>query len=165
MKIDWKYLATTPGYKAIKAEMIRLIQQDIDQGKRFNRPPFRSKKEYHAKFNWIICRAKHYSIRLNIPLEEVLTQWEKKRTYSWLNYYQSSTFPLLSKGAVRRKSQGIKGLVKYYAKDSYIARQPKVRKIIKEAKHRHAVNIRKELGKKARWSVEYKKQVARRKRK
>ena len=54
MKINWKHLAATPGYKSLKAAMIHDIQNDINDGRRLNRKPFRDKHEFRKLFHWVI---------------------------------------------------------------------------------------------------------------
>ena len=80
-KINWKYVATTKGYKSLKAAYIHDIQKNNQ---------IRTKAEFLQHFYWVIGRAKHYAHNRNIPIEVVLNHWEKKRTYWWLNYYQDS---------------------------------------------------------------------------
>ncbi len=92
MYINWKYLATTPGYRSLKAAYIH----DVKKSAKSDRP-LRGKIEFLKLFNWVICRAKHYSYRMQIPIEQVLNNWEKDRTYWWLNYYQDARQSKLSK--------------------------------------------------------------------
>ncbi len=98
--IDWKHLATTRGYRKLKQAMI----EDIHAG-------HRSKQELHDKFNWVICRAKHYAHRLNKPIEDVLNEWEDAREVWWIRYYSNHhqskivdvpTQPRSLRGAIRR---------------------------------------------------------------
>ena len=104
MQIDWKYLSTTPGYKSLKKAYVDDLIKNT-----------RSKKELLELFNWVICRAKHYSYYLSKPIEEVLNDWESKRTYWWLNYYQPCKQHKLSPNPV--KPLGINGFRKYYKKN------------------------------------------------
>ena len=86
MKIDWKHLATTEGYKSLKNDVIR----DIKSKRTFN-----SKENLWNRFHWIINRAKHYAHETGLTIENILNQWEAKRNYWWVNYYQESNFQKL----------------------------------------------------------------------
>lgn len=35
MKIDWKYLVTTPGYQSLKAAYIKDVQNDLNRDRRY----------------------------------------------------------------------------------------------------------------------------------
>ena len=88
MKIDWKYIATTPGYKSLKAAYIK----DVMGNQRYERP-MRNKAEFLRHFKWVIGRALHYAHIFGLPLDFILDSWEDNRTYWWLNYYQESRQP------------------------------------------------------------------------
>lgn len=92
MKIDWKHLATTKGYKSIKQELIYA-----------NRRSHYNKKSNTIRFQWIICRAKHYAVVQGKTLEEVLNGWEEeRRRNAWLSFYSPHNFPKLNrKSSVR----------------------------------------------------------------
>lgn len=117
MKIDWKHLATTPGYRSLKAAYTRDVQESEADRVRFKRKPMREKPEFLKLFNWVICRAKHYAIKQDRPIEEVLNEWEEKRDYWWLNYYQSSRQPKLHSKSL--KPEGINGMRKYFKTSFY----------------------------------------------
>ncbi len=51
------------------------------------------KCEYCDKFRWVIDRARNYSEKLNIPVEEIIQSWEEDRSYWYLNYYQECNQP------------------------------------------------------------------------
>ena len=51
--------------------------------------------EYCDKFKWVIDRAKHYSEKTGLQLNEVLKGWEEGRNYWFLNYYQDCNQPKL----------------------------------------------------------------------
>ena len=104
MKIDWKHLAKTKGYQSLKAAYSYDVQ---------NRS--RTKKELLRHFNWVICRAKHYAYYQGRTLEEVLCEWEAKRDYWWLNFYQECNQPKLVRAL---KPQNIKGL-RNFMKEHY----------------------------------------------
>ena len=48
------------------------------------------------QLKWIKERVHHYSIQLGIPEVEILTAWEEKRSYWYMNYYQDANQPILS---------------------------------------------------------------------
>lgn len=96
MVIDWKYLATTTGYKSLKAVYIKNVQ---DAAKR--QRPIRDKAEYLRQFQWVINRAKHYSYHTGESIETILNEWEEKRTYCWLNYYQDCGKPRFHSKSMR----------------------------------------------------------------
>jgi len=89
VKIDWKHLATTPGYRSLKAAYIH----DTVSGRSFS-----SKQSLYKHFTWVINRAKNYSHATGRSIEDVLNVWENDRTYSWDNYYQSGYLPRVKKG-------------------------------------------------------------------
>jgi len=105
MNINWKHLATTPGYKSLKAAYVRDVSK---------KDSLRSKKELYAHFQWVINRAKHTSYAMGTPIEEVLNGWEAKRDYSWFNYYQASNQRKVHSNSLR--SIGINGYRKYQKK-------------------------------------------------
>ena len=80
MKIDWKQVSKSAGYRSLKAAYISDVTAYRSRG--------RSKATYLKHFNWVISRAKHYSAKTGRSLIEILDEWEAKRTYCWLNYYQ-----------------------------------------------------------------------------
>lgn len=92
MKINWKDLAASPGYISLKGAYIKDVQ-DASKEKLKGRKPIRDKKEFLRHFNWVICRAKHYAYHLGRDVSSVLDEWESKRTYWWLNYYQDCQQP------------------------------------------------------------------------
>jgi hypothetical protein len=92
MKIDWKKVAASPGYKSLKAAYIKDVQGNqrwVRKGVR----PMRDKAEFLRHFRWVISRAMYYAHRYNRPIEAVLWSWESDRTYWWLNYYQEGRQP------------------------------------------------------------------------
>lgn len=101
--IDWKYFATTPGYKSLKAAYIHDL-----------RKKWRSKKELLKHFRWVIDRAKHYAHKTNISIEFILNKWEAKRDYWWLNYYQDCKQPKIHSNS--KKPTNLNGIRKYYKK-------------------------------------------------
>ncbi|HEX2868663.1 MAG TPA: VVA0879 family protein [Ignavibacteriales bacterium] len=60
----------------------------------------KEKKCFHAycdKYKWIMDRAKQYADFTGKTVEEVITVWESKRNYWYMNYYQECNQPDLSK--------------------------------------------------------------------
>ena len=56
--------------------------------------------KYCDTFRWVIDQAKHFAHKYqdtNITVGEILTVWEKNRSYSWSNYYQKANRILLNK--------------------------------------------------------------------
>lgn len=100
MKIDWKHLSTTKGYKSLKACMVHDINNN-----------WRNKEESLKRFNWVICRAKHYVFITGVNIDIILNEWESKRTYWWANFYQDCNQPKITNKKVL-KPRGIKGQIK-----------------------------------------------------
>lgn len=121
-KIDWKKVAASPGYRSLKAAYQRELDK-IDKERQRGHRPMRDKAEFLARFNWIICRAKHYSHRLNKPIEDVLNEWENRRSGWWFGYYGNNIARIHSNSL---KPMGINGTRKacknYYGKSSVSVR-------------------------------------------
>lgn len=98
--LDWKAISKSPGYISLKKAYVH----DVQKG-------WRSKAESRRHFKWVIGRAMHYSIKLRKPIESILNEWEEKRDYWWLNYYQASNQPKLHKKIL--KPMGKKGIKKH----------------------------------------------------
>ena len=109
MIIDWKQVSKSPGYKSLKAEYIKRVMQASKQ-----KHPMRDKAELYKNFQWVINRAKHYAEHLNRDIENILSEWERKRTYGVLNYYGDCRQPKFNSGS--KKQIGIKGTRKLYKK-------------------------------------------------
>lgn len=95
MKIDWKHLASTAGYKSLMKSVTRDVQDANKQRQRGHRP-MRDKEEFMKNFRWVINRAIHYSHHTGRPIHEILNDWESKRDYWWLNYYKEGRQPKLN---------------------------------------------------------------------
>ena len=149
MNIDWKVVANSPGYKSIKAAYIKSAMQAGEQ-----KHPMRDKAELYKNFQWVICRAKHYAEHLNWTIESVLVEWEAKRTYGILNYYQDCRQPKFHSGL--KKPIGVKGTRNFYKNHRFYGDELNIRKkIVLEA---IALNQKKrDAGKKPRWSPARKK--------
>lgn len=91
-QINWKHLATTKGYKSLKAAYIHDVRDAVARKQKFGRA-MRDKAEFLKLFNWVINRAKHYSHHTGKPIDIILNEWEEKRTYWWLNFYQDCRQP------------------------------------------------------------------------
>ena len=109
---DWKHLATTTGYKSLKAAYIRDVQGSAKQKR-----PMRDKTEFLCKFQWVINRAKHYAHHTGKSMEAILNEWEAKRDYWWLNYYQNGRQPKFHSDGT--KTMGVNGVRKYCKKQNY----------------------------------------------
>ena len=155
MKIDWKAVAQSPGYRSLKAA----YTHDTQKAGQHTRP-MRDKAEFYSKFQWVIGRAKHYAERQGRSLEDVLNDWEAKRNYWWLNYYQEGQQPKLPSGKSRnvrpqRSDTSIK-------QSGWLRTTPKERfKRLRQERCRWARFARRQAGKKARWSTEQKARMAR----
>jgi hypothetical protein len=141
MKIDWKHLATTPGYKSLKAAYVKDVQEAAKQ-----KSPMRKKDEFLRQFNWIINRAKHYSYQTGKSIETILNEWEEVRQGWWFGYYQNSRQPKFHSNSIKNK--GIRGVCKYYKNCCFSA--PRA---VQRARQRIAVEKRKQSQKKSRWSM------------
>lgn len=106
---SWKHLATTTGYKSLKAAYVHDLQEAAKRER-----PLRGKAEFLRKLQWVINRAKHYAYHTGKSIESILNEWEAKRSYWWLNYYQECNQPKFHSGAW--KPMKIKGTRKYYKK-------------------------------------------------
>ena len=112
MKIDWKHLATTEGYKSLKAAYIKSVLRE----RKWNR----STDELHKTFNKAISRAKQHAHFLGNPLEEVLNVLELKRAerkHNWDSFYSDHHLPKLHSNSL--KPRGINGMMKYYRTARY----------------------------------------------
>ena len=109
--IDWKHLATTTGYKSLKVAYVNDVQKAAKQ-----KHPMRRKSEFLHKFQWVINRAKHYAHNTGKSIDIILNEWEEKRDYWWLNYYQDCRQPKFHSNS--KKPMGINGIRKHY-KETY----------------------------------------------
>lgn len=116
MKVDWKYIAGTPGYVSLKVAY---------ENSAMKADAFR-KDALYKQFQWVINRAKHYAHYRGLNLDEVLDQWEVRRNYYWCNYYQDSNFPRLDVPDVKRGPLTL-NKIRRIAKAGY--RDPKLRQM------------------------------------
>lgn len=156
MKIDWKALAQSPGYRSLKAAYIKDVQEAAKRAR-----PMRDKAEFLRLFTWVINRAQHYAIRQGRPIEEVLNAWETRRNGSWwLNAYGESRQPKLPSGKPRN--------VKYQKAEAHFRKEFKrgwysserAFKHLRAERRRVARSAREVAGKKARWSSDMKQRAA-----
>lgn len=159
MQINWKDVAASPGYKSLKAAMIKDIQEasrDIQRGRR----PMRGKAEFYKHFRWVIARAINYANFYCLPVQFFLNEWEIKRTYQWwFGYYQECNQPKCHTQTMYVKPQNIRT---YYKKDKWMKRDPiHASKSYFKALVREQKIKSKRQGKKQRWTVEAKKRQAR----
>lgn len=82
MKVNWKHLATTSGYRSLKAALIKDLQSQRS----------RSKKEYYDLFYKVIGNAISHAHHTGQPVESFLDEWEANRSYWWVNYYSNHKF-------------------------------------------------------------------------
>lgn len=153
MEINWKHLSTTPGYVSLKAAYIHDVQS-ASREKARGRRPMRDKAEFLRQFNWVICRAKHYAEFTGRPIHEILNEWEAKRNYWWLSYYQNGKQPKLN-NCPTVKPTGLRGEIKYYKTDRWYANDRKRGTVrIQDCIRRNALKNR---TKKAKWTPARKK--------
>ena len=104
MKIDWKHLATTPGYISLKKATAESLTWRWGP----------TKKEAQKTFNEIISRAKNHAHVTGDSVADVLTNWEEIRNNKQRlsSFYSNHHMPKArNKDSLER--QGIKGGRKY----------------------------------------------------
>ncbi len=77
------------GYKKLRAAILA----DTKSGWR--------EEDRLAKLDFAVNRAKHYEEKTGIPAGEILTSWESRRDYWYMNYYQDCKQPLIEGDSVR----------------------------------------------------------------
>ncbi len=77
------------GYKQLR----EAILEDTRSG--------RSEDERMKKLQFAVDRAKHYEEKTGVPSSEILTAWESRREYWYMNYYQNANQPLIEGDSVR----------------------------------------------------------------
>ena len=144
MKIDWKHLATTFGYKSLKQAVVE----------NFSKLKYRNKKESYKLFRYVINRAQHYAHVQGLPVEEILTLWEEARGQRWiLAVYpgdrHSNNYPRLDPKSPTVKPTKPKN---YYKKNSWISQDPanKKKRSLEAIMRQQKLNSKRK-GKKARW--------------
>lgn len=61
----------------------------------------RSEAERMRKLTFAVDRAKHYADKTGIDASEILTAWESRRDYWYMNYYQDANQPEITGDSVR----------------------------------------------------------------
>ena len=151
MLINWKHLASTTGYKSLKAAMEQDVQ-DANRSRQHGQIPMRDKVEFRRQFVKVIRHAVRYSNLHKVPVHEVLTEWEGNRRQWWMSY------PALSKsvqGGTSLEPVGLKGVLRYYKGSRYSANKITTRITY------HARTERKNSNKKTRWTSDKKARVKR----
>ena len=90
MKIDWKKVSQSKGYKSLKGAYIKDAKTATTRGS------LRSKQEYYKRFQLVIGKAKNYSYHTGKPIEEILLEWENRRDYWWFSFYNHYKPPKLT---------------------------------------------------------------------
>jgi hypothetical protein len=57
--------------------------------------------DYRGKMAWTVERVKHYAEKLSLDPAALLDQWESKRRYWYMNYYQDANQPRIDAANVR----------------------------------------------------------------
>lgn len=55
----------------------------------------------NPKFDWVIERAKHYSDKLSISINDILNAWVDDCDYSFMNYFQDANQPEINADKVK----------------------------------------------------------------
>lgn len=98
-KVDWKKISNSDGYKSLKTDVLKDCKGNcfnINGCSDIKAMSSKCSHRYCNKFRWVIDRAKHYSYKLNLSIEDVLNIWERKRRYWYMNYYQEYNQPKLN---------------------------------------------------------------------
>ncbi|ENM5750403.1 hypothetical protein V4V53_002151 [Vibrio mimicus] len=144
MNVDWKYFSQTKGYKSLKEAYMSDARRSGKEARAMH-----SKGELYEKFQWVISRCFHYAHVLNKQPWDVLDEWESKRDYWWLNYYQESRQPKIRPESISKKPMHIRGIKKYYKN----VRSPDSNTIVNS---RIGDHLRKQRTKKPRWTAKRK---------
>lgn len=67
---------------------------------KFTEDSWNKNDRFKDKLEWIREMVGQYAGAMGIDVDEVVEDFEKRRTYSWPNYYQPANFPDLSKAEV-----------------------------------------------------------------
>ncbi|MCG6228103.1 hypothetical protein [Vibrio furnissii] len=141
MNVDWKYFSQTKGYKSLKEAYMRDARNAGKEAR-----PMRSKEEFYKRFQWVVNRCVHYAHALNKKPWDVLDEWESKRDYWWLNYYQGSNQPKIRPESISQKPMHIRGIKKLYKNARFPCSNTIVNSMIGD-------HLRKQRTKKPRWSA------------
>jgi hypothetical protein len=89
LKIDWKEVSKSPGYRSLKQAYVNDVQKANQWSFKYGHRPMRDKKEFRGYFKRAMALAMKYSHKWGMDLQIVLNYWEEKRNYWWLNFYQA----------------------------------------------------------------------------
>ena len=92
MKVNWKALAKSNGYKSLKAAYVTTVQHEAKWGR---------KENLYNDFRRIIGLATNHAHFTNLSIESVLNTWEEDRSHSgwnWRMHYNEY-------GAIRKLSK------------------------------------------------------------
>lgn len=147
MKVDWKKLAQSPGYKSLKAAYIR----DVRGADRHENPVRdRTKQTSLRLFQRVIRMAQHYAIRTNVDIDLILNEWEEGRDYWWRNYYSEHRLKKLPSGKPRNVQ--IQRPETYYREiNTWLSSEVGFKKARKERTRLAKLNREQVDGKKPRW--------------
>jgi len=144
MKINWKEVASSAGYKLMKAAVAKQYNNRFTNDDRFA-----------EAFNFAINRAKQniyvacwldnndYTDDLILKLDE----WERKRKQSFLSFYSEYNLPKKSSRVL--KTPGIRSRIKYYKQGSWYKNSNKATVELSE-------HLQRKRTKKTRWTNERK---------
>ena len=82
--IDWKTVSKSPGYKSLKAAYIKDVLNATRQSH-----PMRSKEIFLTMFHKAIRLAQHHAHVNETSVENVLQEWELRRTSWWFSFYSN----------------------------------------------------------------------------
>jgi hypothetical protein len=141
MKINWKQLARSKGYRLFKKSFMeyklrtRCHKDSADK-------TFKKIIGLAQSSTFKFCK---YPDLYTYHISQLLQEWEDKRSYCWLNYYSSSKFNKPHSNSVKDRN-----IIKYYKSLKNNVRYKN--KSITDAQQK----LRKNLGKKARWTKQQK---------
>ncbi len=142
MKIDWKQLAKSDGYKSLKQAYIK----SVTTMHRHTR-----KEELYRDFQKVISKAVHYAYHTGKSVEQILNQWEQERTYCWRNFYQDIRQKKFHSNYL--KPLGIKGYRKHLKKWHANSKQLVKHNVMREI---NRINRNNSTKTKPRWTTERK---------
>lgn len=147
MKVDWKKISQSKGYKSLKADYLKDIQSSLNTTSR------------RKEFKWIIGRATHYAYHKGTTLDVILDEWEALRTIHWGSFYyeQNKMFKKLNLSDTVKR-QGFKGYKKSVRKGRWYSLKSKNNQIFHELMRLQRINSKRYKIKK-RWE-DWKREVA-----
>jgi hypothetical protein len=141
MKIDWKVLAASTGYRSFKKAF---IQYKIKGTWHIDSANKTFKKIIGLAQATTFAECKEPSL-YTWHMDLLLGKWEKERSYCWLNYYLSGRYSKPHSNSIKKKN-----LIKYYSSldHNVTFRASRLIELQQES--------RKKSGKKARWNKQQK---------